>query len=434
MVTGLIDTLTTRIKRTPAEIRKTVEGNLGLVALASSGQARGPITTTALTHSYQKRFLARVSGRGLRLDFDNFFNNAAAGTGPIEANTGNPITIKAGVLLSVASGLPIPVTWGGATLVTIPSGGRVPLTDVVDIDLVQGTLYYVVTTVTVGTIGDKIPGRSYANAGRNEGAHAGDDSAVAGGIGSGNYANGYVYGPSHIWGVPYSDQRTARVAAVGDSIMRGASQTGDDDGLNVIAPMSQTSVVNVAAYGEFAGQAAAPNGMTKRIALIDGCTAWHCNYGVNDLAGSHVYATLQGYLISIWRKVSQRLGTPGYQWTLTPRTTSTDGWSTTGNQTVFNTNSYNTDRVALNAWLRDGAPIHATTFAPVPTGTSPANTIRAGATGHPLAGHFEVADVVESARDSGLFKGGHTFDGTHLSTAAYTAIAAAIDWTKLGIS
>lgn len=56
----------------------------------------------------------------------------------------------------------------------------------------------------------------------------------------------------------------------------------------------------------------------------------------------------------------------------------------------------------MNGWLRAGAPIDPSSFAPVAIGTSGA--LLAGAAAHPLYAVFELADQVESARDSGLWK------------------------------
>lgn len=423
-------------KRAPAEIRKTVEGTLGLTALAATGMSQTLFTTTSdLSASYQCRMTARITGHGHRLVFTNFSNT---GSGSGETSTGNPITVKASIVTAVASGTNIPVTFnGGQTSVTIPDNG-IAVSDPLGIDIPQGTVFYVVTNVSVTTAGMKWPQQLYGNAGRNEGQHfAADDTANASGIGSGNYANAYIYGPALIVGVPYKSARAARLATVGDSIMRGMSQIGTTDGLNIIPPLSQTSVVSIAAFGESMSGFSTYFGHRRRIALIDGCTAWMENYGANDMKSGVAFnalAVMQANKIAVWRIVAERLGVPGYTWTLGPYTTSTDSWATVGNQSIPAEPTYsNTNRIALNNWLRDGAPINATTFAPVATGTSPANTIRAGATGHPLAGYFEVADVVESARDSGKFGVGMTFDGIHYSTTAYTAVAAAIDWTKLGI-
>ena len=64
--------------------------------------------------------------------------------------------------------------------------------------------------------------------------------------------------------------------------------------------------------------------------------------------------------------------------------------------------------------------------APQAVGAVGGTVLRAGAVGHPLAGYIEVADTVESARNSGLWKAGYSGDGTHPNTVGATAIAAAL--------
>jgi hypothetical protein len=82
---------------------------------------------------------------------------------------------------------------------------------------------------------------------------------------------------------------------------------------------------------------------------------------------------------------------------VTPVSTSTNGWTTTAGQT---THGNNAQRVAFNNWLRDGAPIDGA-GAPLAVG---ATGTRAGQPGHPLAGYFETADTMETARNSGIWK------------------------------
>lgn len=81
--------------------------------------------------------------------------------------------------------------------------------------------------------------------------------------------------------------------------------------------------------------------------------------------------------------------------TVEPRTTSTDSWATTTNQTA---DTNNAQRVAYNDALRGGLPA-------------------------PFAGVVEIADQFESARDSGLWKvngaaSGYTSDGLHATPLA----------------
>ena len=77
-----------------------------------------------------------------------------------------------------------------------------------------------------------------------------------------------------------------------------------------------------------------------------------------------------------------RTGVTPYRCTMTPGH-STDSWATVGNQT-----QRSDDLPRRSEQLdRDGAPIDATSLAPVAVGTS-SSVLRMGATGHPCAGYF----------------------------------------------
>lgn len=97
--------------------------------------------------------------------------------------------------------------------------------------------------------------------------------------------------------------------------------------------------------------------------------------------------------------------------------TTTDNWATEANQTP---GPASPARVTYNNWTRGGAPIDPATKLAVPVGTAGALTY--GQAGHPHAGYFEVADLIESARDSGRWMpssslpggGRPTSDGLHL--------------------
>lgn len=130
-----------------------------------------------------------------------------------------------------------------------------------------------------------------------------------------------------------------------------------------------------------------------------------CAYGRNDVTGGQTLAQVQATLLSLWSGAAAR-GCKVFQTTITPRTTTTDNFLTLANQTADATDPV---RVALNTWIRAGSPIDPGTLAAVAVGTSGA--LLAGATNHPLyantaapLGYVEVADTVESARNSGLWK------------------------------
>lgn len=92
------------------------------------------------------------------------------------------------------------------------------------------------------------------------------------------------------------------------------------------------------------------------------------------------------------------------------------------------------NREKLNDWLRDGSPL--VDGAPAAIGT--VGALRMGQAGHPLYGLFEVADVVETARNSGRWKTDgtiqkYTKDGIHPNQAMCIMIrdSGAIDPTRL---
>jgi hypothetical protein len=105
----------------------------------------------------------------------------------------------------------------------------------------------------------------------------------------------------------------------------------------------------------------------RRMQVIQGATHAICEYGVNDLSVS--FASVATNLVTTWKLLADR-GMKVYQTTITPFTTSTGGFTTTANQTIASGIRSNTVRVSINDWIRAGAPVNATTLAPVAVGTS----------------------------------------------------------------
>lgn len=128
---------------------------------------------------------------------------------------------------------------------------------------------------------------------------------------------------------------------------------------------------------------------TNRQALCAYASHMICAYGSNDIYSTALtVANIKGYLQTIWgwRTVP---GGKTYQTTITTRATSVNGYVAPDDQVVT---SGGVKRLPLNDWIR---------------------TLPAG-----LDGYFEVADLVESARDSEkwkLFSTANyiTDDGTH---------------------
>ena len=148
-------------------------------------------------------------------------------------------------------------------------------------------------------------------------------------------------------------------------------------------------------------RAATTNGYTLRLALSQYCSHIACEYGFNDLdAGARTATVILADLVTFAAYFS---GKPFWQSTISPASTSTDSFATTVNQT---TKASNAQRVLLNAAIRFGsAPFH---------------------------GVFEVADQMESARDSGLWKApGYTVDGIHGNQLANTNMQASIVYPRI---
>jgi hypothetical protein len=128
-------------------------------------------------------------------------------------------------------------------------------------------------------------------------------------------------------------------------------------------------------------------------------------------------------------------GVKYYTATIPPPTSSTDNWATVANQTL---NPNNTIRVNYNNWMRDGFPIAYSTLLAAAVGSTGANIIRIGNPRHPISGYFEIADTVESGRDSGKWISNgtafyYTGDGLHGTSNSYPLMAAAVDVTKFNV-
>jgi lysophospholipase L1-like esterase len=167
-------------------------------------------------------------------------------------------------------------------------------------------------------------------------------------------------------------------------------------GFGVRALMGKAGIIQASRISDQASVAVTAASL-RRLGMVNRCTSAIIQLGINDMSFS--LTTLQTNLLTL-AKFMRRQGIPKVFFiTISPFTTSTDGWATTANQTPTGSNG---NRVTHNNWVRAGCPVNATTLAPVAVGTGGA--LFAGQSGHPVTGYFEVADTVESARDSGKWK------------------------------
>lgn len=168
---------------------------------------------------------------------------------------------------------------------------------------------------------------------------------------------------------------------------------------------------------------------TKRLALLSYARNLVCGLGVNDIGAGRSLAQIKSDMLGLWLAAKAQLPLAGrvFQTTITPSCTSTDSFATTANQIAaqnFSTSGSGT-REQLNDWLRDGAPL--LSGAPAAIGANGA--LRSGSASHPLHAVMDMADAVESARNSGKWRvdgtaGKWTADGLHPSNFAHKEAAA----------
>ncbi len=152
---------------------------------------------------------------------------------------------------------------------------------------------------------------------------------------------------------------------------------------------------------------------------LSGFTHYISAFGANDIGRSD--STLEKY-VEHWTWAKHQ-GVKVYQATILPIASSTDRFTTLEGQTPRDTNA---TRIKWNDWLRDGAPLIDGKPA---FGTTDPGAVRAGQPGHPLDGIIEIADAVESSRNSGKWRVDHGpigGDGLHPSPKAHEFIADAI--------
>jgi len=140
--------------------------------------------------------------------------------------------------------------------------------------------------------------------------------------------------------------------------------------------------------------------------------------------------------ISVWTGFVRR-GVKVFATTVPPSTTSTDSYMTTAKQTPTNP-AFKAGTGAhwqWNTWLRDGAPMRgtlATGFTQVATGTTGADVLRTGQTGHLLTYLIDIAAALETSPGSGIYRpnlngateGWYAFDGVHPTDIGCNSIAA----------
>lgn len=224
---------------------------------------------------------------------------------------------------------------------------------------------------------------------------------------------GSSFRPAAIYTQPLDTSRQRILGGVGDSITFGV---GDVDtspygpGFLARACGGQIAFVNTGASGSLTGYIF--TGTAFGALPLEVATTLYEAGGANDLDAGATLASLQVSKILAWRRCAA--------YGVRVRTCTLFPWDglTSPKKAV---------RVAFNAWIRDGAPLDTSTYVAAAVGASGGTIVRFGETGHPVHGYDEIADAVESARDSGVYAVGYSGDGVHPNATGAAAAAAAVN-------
>lgn len=318
----------------------------------------------------------------LKFAFANWYVNSTG----VEVSGGEDMTLYASVEYPLDS-TPIRIPFGGAEFVAI-SGGSTAISDAVAISIPAGA-QFAVRTLQSKSDGAMRTVQNRNNTADREQAGTGElsDLTLTSTLPLTRSTSGYS--PVAIIGV----STLPALMLLGDSRVRGfgevsgAALKGEfERSLGSIgfanAARSAARVSAVATAGSFSRRAALANAY---------CTHVLSNFGVNDSMSGRTAEQILGDLETL----AGLFDKPFFQSTISPSSSSSDGWATVEGQTPH---ANDARRIAVNAGIR----------------AMPAW----------LDGYFEVADVTESARDSGSWKAGYTSDGIHANTTGYAAIEA----------
>lgn len=320
---------------------------------------------------------ATVNARNLRAGFGNFAN---------EWGGSNNITVTAS--LEDTNGTIYPLFFGGSRTVVIVPNGYVE-SDPSGFSVTKTMPFWSRTYVQMGTTGFVMT----AGALLTGGGTTNTDFTLGGTV---QPLSTFAYTPFTIRGL--TDTRDVEVAGFGDSIINSVGDGTDRDNSWFTRSLGTNYGWHVShiVLGQGSEQMTTAV-FTNRLKLARGASHAVTAYGVNDILNGKTLTQIQTAMTNFWTTLN-RNGMAVMQTTITPAvTTNVGGTLAVTNQTPSAGESV---RVALNNWIR----------------TTPA----------PLSGYIELADIVETSRDSGRWTPIMTLEGIHPSTTGHVALATAI--------
>ena len=357
---------------------------------------QGVLNTPDVDTTFRTKHEALCDCHSLQLVYGNFYQD----DDPTRLPNLDTYTIKC-VIEVVKSGQTrfIDVTFKGDMRASIQPGAQVT-SDPVGLEFSKGDTFYVRAHVTTASAG-KFPHAIVGFLENGEGKMAGDQTKAA----SFSAQTLATLSPMAIYATPTERFRT--VALVGDSISLGAGNAnGNNDGhpfqgefgfMQLAAMRAGMGYVTLGMNGQ-ATNGFQPHTRHRRMVLASSCDIAVVNYGTNDMTASRTLEEIKANLMDAWKALKMR-GLKVYQTTITPRTNEASKWPTEGQVPVNDRTAGGptTVRSLLNDWIRTVPSPH-------------------------LDGYVEVADAVETARNSGLWKAGMTTDGIHPNEQGHKAL------------
>jgi hypothetical protein len=403
----------------------------------------GPGTFTSTNPgTFRSRHQIMVGCSEIQASFIGWYTTNGSYDG---TDTPNGSAFPMSAALETADGVIHPFTFGGNASATV-SPGLTIMTDALNVSCMAGEVVWVRTYQNSSS---NLCPTTYSAGTNCGGFAAGVNYTFTGSPPIADSNETYGYGPSAILGVPTTTAPS--VAIVGDSIASGEgdyangayyysewANGGSVAGGYLARALTGAGIahMSISHAGEQAyGFVMIANRQYRMGLLAGACATAICEYGINDVVfGEQSLANVQGLLLEIWQLLIV-LGMPVvWQTTLTPSTTSSDGWATLTNQASTTSTGTNTVRVELNDWLRAGAPLtSAASLNPVAVGTSGA--LIAGQPGHPLQGFFEAGWVVESSHDAATWTVANvrTIHDAAMTADSTTLTSATADFTTADI-
>jgi hypothetical protein len=315
----------------------------------------------------RSRHLCQQAVTSLQIVVSNFYVPETGGNLGVEMAPGSTATVTASI--EYPAGTFTQVTFGGSASGTVPDGG-VLFSDFVSVTIPQGATFYVrqYITTAAGMVYSDNGSIDYTNGdGFKFGASGIADQTMGGTVTHNDNFNGFF--PLAILGTT----NRASVAIIGDSRAYGYqdiySDTSGDRGELARSIGPSLAYMSLTTPSDKAALWVASH--TNRLQIAKYCSHAVIQLGINDISGGRTASQL----IADYATIAGLIGKPIFCCTLAPRSNSTDSWQTVANQTAF---AQEAQRSSFNT------------------------SVRAGLSG--FAGYFEIADQVESARNSGKWR------------------------------